>query len=90
MFYLGTPFFRGVIDTNGTILNKYAADIVRIGNMHITFSVDGPEEIHDKVRNVKGCFKKIKENIALLNDLEKDNEHKISKSICFTINADWI
>jgi len=74
------------IDTNGTMSNKYAADIVRIGNMHITFSIDGPEEIHDNVRGVKGCFKKIKENIALLNDLEKDSEHKISKSICFTIS----
>jgi MoaA/NifB/PqqE/SkfB family radical SAM enzyme len=74
------------IDTNGTILHQYATDIIRIGNIHITFSVDGPEEIHDKVRDAKGCFKKIKENVALLNDLEKDSEHKISKSICFTIS----
>jgi len=74
------------IDTNGTILHKFAADLVRIGNMHITFSVDGPEEIHDNVRGVKGCFKKIKQNIALLHNLEKDNEYKISKSICFTIS----
>jgi MoaA/NifB/PqqE/SkfB family radical SAM enzyme len=74
------------IDTNGTILHKFAADLVRIGNMHITFSVDGPEKIHDTVRGANGCFKKIKRNIALLHDLEKDNEHKISKSICFTIS----
>jgi MoaA/NifB/PqqE/SkfB family radical SAM enzyme len=74
------------IDTNGTKLEKYAADLVRIGNMHITFSVDGPEEIHDKVRGVEGCYKKIEKNIALLNELEKDSEHKISKSICFTIS----
>jgi MoaA/NifB/PqqE/SkfB family radical SAM enzyme len=74
------------IDTNGTILNKFAEDIVRIGNMHITFSVDGPEEIHDEVRGVKGSFKKIKENIVLLNELEKESGHKISKSICFTIS----
>lgn len=74
------------IDTNGTILEKYAADLVRIGNMHITFSVDGPEEIHDGVRGVEGSFKKTKENIALLNELEKDRQHKISKSVCFTIS----
>jgi MoaA/NifB/PqqE/SkfB family radical SAM enzyme len=76
------------IDTNGTILSKFAADLVRIGNMRITFSVDGPEEIHDKVRAVKGSFKKTKENIALLNELEKKAANKISKSICFTINGD--
>jgi len=74
------------IDTNGTFVEKYARDLMRIGNMHITFSVDGPEEIHDFVRNVKGSFKKTKEAIILLNELEKGGEKKISKSICFTIS----
>jgi MoaA/NifB/PqqE/SkfB family radical SAM enzyme len=98
----GEPFlFRGIIDlldyinskgifisvdTNGTVMEKYAVDIVRIGKMHITFSVDGPEGIHDMVRGVKGSYKAIKENLALLNELEKNNDHKISKSICFTIS----
>jgi MoaA/NifB/PqqE/SkfB family radical SAM enzyme len=74
------------IDSNGTMLEKYAEDLVRIGNMHITFSVDGPEEIHDYVMGIKGSYKKIKENIALLNELEKNSEKKISKSICFTLS----
>lgn len=74
------------IDTNGTKFGKYVGDLIRIGNMHITFSVDGPEEIHDQVRGVKGCFKKTAKNIALLNELEKGSNHKISKSICFTIS----
>jgi len=74
------------IDTNGTLLKKYAADLVRIGNMHITFSVDGPEEIHDSVRGLKGSFNKIKENISLLNNLKKETTNKISTSICFTIS----
>jgi MoaA/NifB/PqqE/SkfB family radical SAM enzyme len=74
------------IDTNGTMLEKYAADLVRIGNMHITFSVDGPEEIHDSVRGVEGSFRKTKENILRLHELDKCSEKKISKSICFTIS----
>jgi len=74
------------IDTNGTLLKEYAADILRIGNIHLTISVDGPEEIHDKVRGIKGCFKKIKEGLAFLTELEKNSEHKISRSICFTIS----
>ncbi len=74
------------IDTNGTKLKKYVADLVRIGNMHLTFSVDGPEEIHDQVRGVKGCYHQMKENILLLNELEKNREPKLSKSICFTIS----
>ena len=47
------------IDTNGTLLKQYAADLLRIGNIHITVSIDGPEEIHDQVRGVTGCFRKI-------------------------------
>jgi len=74
------------IDTNGMLLKKFAADLVRIGNMHITFSVDGPEEIHDEVRGIKGSFNKIKENIALLNKLKKNSTKRVSTSICFTIS----
>lgn len=72
------------IDTNGTTLEKYAEDLVRLGNMHITFSVDGPEEIHDEVRGLQGSFQKTKQNIELLGRL--DTGQKISKSICFTIS----
>jgi MoaA/NifB/PqqE/SkfB family radical SAM enzyme len=98
----GEPFlFKGIIellqhinakgiflsvDTNGTILDRYAKDLSRISNMHITFSVDGPEEVHDAVRVSEGSFQKIKRNIALLTDLEKKCGNTISKSICFTIS----
>ena len=33
------------IDTNGTLLKNYDEDIIRLGKVHITISVDGPEEI---------------------------------------------
>jgi len=74
------------IDTNGTLLSKYAADIVRIGGIHLTVSVDGPEETHDTVRGVPGCFQKIRDGVAILNELEKNREEKISKAICFVIS----
>ncbi len=99
----GEPFlFKGIIellkyvngkgiflsvDTNGTVLDQFAEDLSTISNMHITFSVDGPEEVHDEVRKMNGSFRRIKHNIALLNDLEKKNGNKISKSICFTISG---
>jgi radical SAM protein with 4Fe4S-binding SPASM domain len=75
------------IDTNGTMLDQFAADLSTIDKMHITFSVDGPEEVHDYVRNVNGSFEKTRQNIALLNDLEKRSGNIISKSICFTISS---
>jgi MoaA/NifB/PqqE/SkfB family radical SAM enzyme len=98
----GEPFlFKGIIellkyihakgislsvDTNGTFLDRFAAELSHISNMHITFSVDGTEDIHDEVRNEKGSFQRIKKNIALLNELEKKCGNRISKSICFTIS----
>ena len=84
--YIKSKGISLAIDSNGMAIKKYAGDLVRLGNMHITFSVDGPEKIHDEVRGAKGSFKKIKENIALINELEKGSETKISKSICFTIS----
>jgi MoaA/NifB/PqqE/SkfB family radical SAM enzyme len=74
------------IDTNGTMLKKFAADIVRIGSIHLTISVDGPEEIHDNVRGMKGCFQKIKEGVGRLLEAEKNAGRTISRSICFTIS----
>ena len=74
------------IDTNGTLLKKYAADLLRIGKIHITVSIDGPEDIHDHVRGMKGCFKQIEEGLNMLNELEKKSDNKISKSICFTVS----
>ena len=72
------------IDSNGTFLEKYAEDLHAIGNMHITISIDGPEETHDFVRGIKGTFQKIKNGIAKLDELDDPVNPRISKSICFT------
>ena len=80
---------RGIfisIDTNGTLLDRYAEDIVRIGSMHLTISVDGPEEIHDAVRGVPGTFQRIKAGAARIAELEAAGGKEISRSICFTIS----
>ncbi|HTX91435.1 MAG TPA: radical SAM protein [Anaerolineales bacterium] len=74
------------VDTNGTMLEQYAADIVRIGNMHLTVSVDGPETVHDEVRGVPGTFQKLKAGVARIAELEAKGGNKISRSICFTIS----
>jgi MoaA/NifB/PqqE/SkfB family radical SAM enzyme len=75
------------IDTNGTVLERFAEQLGRIDRMHITFSVDGPEHVHDHVRGVQGCFAKLRDNIALLRSFEATYNNAISKSICFTISG---
>jgi MoaA/NifB/PqqE/SkfB family radical SAM enzyme len=74
------------IDTNGTLLKQFAEDILRIGNMHLTISVDGPEPVHDAVRGIPGTFQRLREGVARLAELEQLGGNRISRSICFTIS----
>jgi len=74
------------IDTNGTLLERFAEAIVRIGAIHLTVSVDGPEAIHDSVRGARGCFQRIRRGLDRLNEEEKRSGRAVSKSINFTIS----
>jgi MoaA/NifB/PqqE/SkfB family radical SAM enzyme len=76
------------IDTNGTMLKQYATSIVRIGKIHLTISIDGPEEIHDLVRGVKGTFQRVTEGVAAIHAEEARQDQKISLSLNFTICAE--
>lgn len=50
---------RAVISTNGTLITKEKAKILKeIGLSYVGISMDGLEEIHDRFRGVKGAFKK--------------------------------
>jgi MoaA/NifB/PqqE/SkfB family radical SAM enzyme len=74
------------IDTNGTHLAKFADDIVRIGRIHLTVSVDGPEPIHDAVRGVQGSFRQLADGLSAVSAAERARGVPISKSITFTIS----
>ena len=57
--------------TNGTLINSEVANkIVDAGINHITFSIDGPREIHDEVRSIPGTFDRVINGIRLLIDIE--------------------
>jgi|GEM_PF-5374219 len=74
------------IDNNGTQIKKFAEELVEIGNIHLTISVDGTPEIHDNVRGIKGCFDNIKQGVEEIIKFEKKYDRKIGKSINFTIS----
>jgi MoaA/NifB/PqqE/SkfB family radical SAM enzyme len=75
------------IDTNGTRVAELAPALARIGRrLHLTVSVDGPEEIHDAVRGSPGCFRKIAAGLTALADEERRQGVKISRSLTFTIS----
>lgn len=74
------------IDTNGSLLEKYAGEIAVLGGIHLTVSIDGPEGLHEDIRGMKGLFGRIKKGISALNSAEEKTGNKISKSITFTIS----
>jgi MoaA/NifB/PqqE/SkfB family radical SAM enzyme len=84
--YLRAKNLTFSIDTNGTLLGKYAADLARIGDVEMTVSVDGPEEIHDYVRGMKGSFRQIAEALEKLRECEQATGSSAALSICFTIS----
>jgi len=64
------------IVTNGTLIKKNAAEIIAAGLDEIIFSLDGPEEIHDRIRRIPGTFKLSIEGFQRLNELKKQNRSK--------------
>jgi uncharacterized protein len=70
--------------TNGTILNKKIIDLIRKHKLRITVSLDGPAEIHDKLRvypDGKGSFNCVTSNIQ---DMKKETGQPISVEGTFT------
>lgn len=59
------------IVTNGTHIRDWAPQIVESGLDEIIFSLDGPEEIHDKIRGVPGTYQKAMEGFRQLAELKK-------------------
>jgi len=61
--FQGKGYVCGYLTTNGTIINperaKALADLASRGFIkHISVSIDGPGEMHDKARGVKGTFER--------------------------------
>jgi len=51
------------INTNGTLKKEIISSLkqiikIKIPNIYLTFSIDGPKEIHDNIRGIKGSFEK--------------------------------
>jgi radical SAM protein with 4Fe4S-binding SPASM domain len=85
--YIKSKGMFTAIDTNGTVLTKYADDLVKTGDVHLTISVDGTREVHDEVRGFPGTYDKIKENILAIREAEKREGNTISLSLNFTISG---
>lgn len=81
--------------TNGILLDRQkAAELVKCRIDKITVSIDGPEEIHDKIRGISGVFRKATQGIGNLK-AERENSGRripvigIHATVCST-NAAYL
>ena len=57
--------------SNGILLKKRAEEAVRLGLDEIIFSLDGPAEVHDRIRGGKGAFRRALEGFRQLEKIKK-------------------
>lgn len=58
--------FAVQLQTNGTLLAGVAEFLVKAGVMAVSVSLDGPPEVHDAIRGVKGTFRRLTEGVEAL------------------------
>jgi len=98
IFYLNNKVRQITLPTNGIATDKIYAkigDILKLcplANIQVQISIDGPKQIHDKVRNTQGAFDKMMQTHSLLKEFE--NLYKnFEINFCFTfssLNEDYV
>ena len=79
--YATSKGMRAVISTNGTLIDRNMAKILKdVGLSYVGVSLDGGEEVHDAFRGVKGAYRKA------LEGLDYCREEGIKVGLRFTIN----
>jgi radical SAM protein with 4Fe4S-binding SPASM domain len=57
--------------SNGILLKKKAPEAIKLGLDEIIFSLDGPAEVHDRIRGGKGVFRRALEGFQHLERVKK-------------------
>lgn len=67
--------------TNGTVIDENTCKIIFDKNLFdfMIFSIDGPQEIHDSIRGIKGSFKKASDTINYIQKRKKTQKLKLPK-----------
>ena len=58
------------IVTNGVLLRRYIDEVIDSRLDELVFSLDGPEEVHDAMRGLKGTFRKAVEGLERLREVK--------------------
>jgi len=64
------------INTNGTYLPRDSRRLTDLGVDAIMVSVDGPQEVHDRIRGMQGSFQKIADGVKAVREARNGNGRK--------------
>jgi MoaA/NifB/PqqE/SkfB family radical SAM enzyme len=77
------------IDTNGTLLEKFAGDLVRIGLDHLNISLDGTPAVHNRIRGRNDAYDLLKKGVrTIIEARDRAGSQKPRFNCCFTIGPD--
>ena len=76
IWYIKKRRLRCHIVTNGTLLNEKAPILVENQVDEIWVSMDGPKDIHDEIRGIKGTYDRVIEGIETLIQVKKSKGFK--------------
>jgi len=60
-----------IVNTNGVLLGKYAREIVGLGVEGLDISLDGPREVHDRIRGVPGTYDRVMAGVREIRALRR-------------------
>jgi len=63
---------HGLCITNGTLLDRFAREIVEMGWDEVNISLDGDRALHDEIRGLPGTFDRIMGGIGAVNAAKKE------------------
>jgi MoaA/NifB/PqqE/SkfB family radical SAM enzyme len=93
--FQGKGYVCGYLTTNGTIISEERAealaDLAAKGFLkHISVSIDGPGEMHDKARGVKGTFERTAAGLRALQQAARRRHAPLRVSINTTVAHDTL
>jgi MoaA/NifB/PqqE/SkfB family radical SAM enzyme len=73
-----------IINTNGVLLKRYAAELVDLKVDGLDISIDGPPAIHDEIRGVPHTFEKVIDGLRVLRECRRESGRRkpMVKAIC--------
>jgi len=75
------------INTNGVFLDKHLETLLKCKNyVRLIVSIDGFEDVHDRIRGVKGTYARLAENIKTIVELRKNRIMVSTNTVITSLN----